>query len=151
MIEKCIASGHNLDNQNITITSRRIVHDYKISQLRKEVGRLGGNPGLKKIRENRENLVNQTFNQKDQSSSSSSSSSSIQKKIYKRKVLLPDEEWIKELQGKECYSHLKVNDQFQKCTTYFDTIGKSVSRRRFLVWLNDPRNAKPMQGNKASW
>lgn len=142
LLKKHIATGEYLDNQNITISSKRMMEDDRIRKIRQEVGKLGGNPQLKGIRRD---LVNQIDNQKPTPSSSSSSSSSIQKKIYKRKVLLPDEEWIKELQGKECYSHLRVNDQFQRCTTYFETKGQSVSRRRFLVWLNDPRNAKPMQ------
>ena len=65
-----------MDNQNITIISRRMVKDERIRKIRQEVGKLGGNPGLIKIREN---LVNQTSNQKDQSSSLSSSSSSKNK------------------------------------------------------------------------
>ncbi|MDD5245229.1 MAG: hypothetical protein PHU49_14565 [Syntrophorhabdaceae bacterium] len=73
LIEKRIASGSILDNQNITIISRRIVRDYEISQIRKEVGKLGGNPKLKKINEN---LDNQSDNQKDRSSVSVSVSSS---------------------------------------------------------------------------
>lgn len=50
-----IADGSYLDNQNIIITSRRMVRDFEISQLRREVGKLGGNPGLKKINENLDN------------------------------------------------------------------------------------------------
>jgi len=50
--EKGIADIHGLDNQsdnqNITIRSRRMVRDLKLSQLRREVGKLGGNPNLKK-------------------------------------------------------------------------------------------------------
>jgi hypothetical protein len=65
LIENDVASGQVLDNQNITIISRRMVKDERIRKLRREVGRLGGNPGLMKIREN---LVNQTPNQKCQSS-----------------------------------------------------------------------------------
>jgi hypothetical protein len=71
LIEKGIASGSVLDNQNVTIISRRIVKDARISQIRREAGKMGGNPGLNKIREN---LLNQTINQKCQSSSSSSTS-----------------------------------------------------------------------------
>ncbi len=52
LFEKGIASGTVLDNQNVTIISRRMVRDCEISQIRKEVGRLGGNPGLKKINNN---------------------------------------------------------------------------------------------------
>ena len=48
-----------------------MVKDERIRKLRQEVGKLGGNPGLIKIREN---LVNQTSNQNDQSS--------VSKKIY---------------------------------------------------------------------
>lgn len=74
LIEKGIASGSLLDNQNITIISRRMMKDVRINQIRHDVGLLGGNPGLLKIKNNRENLVNQTSNQNNQSSSSSSSS-----------------------------------------------------------------------------
>jgi len=65
--EKNIASVHFLDNQNITIISRRMVKDCRISKIRQEVGRLGGNPGLKKIEENRKVLDNQIDNQNNQS------------------------------------------------------------------------------------
>lgn len=67
--EKHIANIEFLDNQNITIISRRMVKDFKISQIRRRVGKLGGNPGLKKIEENNKNLVNQTDNQNVQSPS----------------------------------------------------------------------------------
>lgn len=74
LLQKGIATGEYLDNQNITIISRRMVKDSRISELRRDVGKLGGNPGLKKIREN---LVNQTPNQKCQSSVSVSVSKKI--------------------------------------------------------------------------
>ena len=67
--EKSVADIHFLDNQNITIISRRMVKDNKISLIRQEVGKLGGNPGLKKIEENRKKLVNQSPNQNNQSPS----------------------------------------------------------------------------------
>lgn len=69
LFEKRIASGSVLDNQNITIISRRMVRDAEISKLRREVGKLGGNPELKK---NMKNLDNQTFNQNLTPSSSTS-------------------------------------------------------------------------------
>ena len=77
LIEKRVADGSILDNQNITIISRRMVNDFRISQLRKEVGKLGGNPKLKK---SSNFLVNQTDNQIPTPSSSSSN-----KEIYKEK------------------------------------------------------------------
>jgi len=55
LLDKHIASGSVLDNQNITIISRRMVRDFEISELRKRVGKLGGNPGLKKIQNNLDN------------------------------------------------------------------------------------------------
>lgn len=58
LLEKGIATGEYLDNQNITIISRRMVRDYEISSIRREVGKLGGNPGLMKIKDN---LVNQNL------------------------------------------------------------------------------------------
>lgn len=73
LFEKHIASGSLLDNQNITIISRRIVRDNEISQIRRASGVLGGNPKLIKT----SNILdNQTVNQKPTPSSSSSSSTS---------------------------------------------------------------------------
>jgi hypothetical protein len=71
LIEKHIADGSLLDNQNITIISRRMKRMVEISKLRYEVGLKGGNPALLKTQNN---LVNQTSNQNVRSSSSSSSS-----------------------------------------------------------------------------
>jgi hypothetical protein len=55
-------------NQMITITSRRMVEDERISQLRREAGRQGGNPALQKsdknISESESDLVNQNDKQK---------------------------------------------------------------------------------------
>lgn len=63
--KNCIANISGLDNQNpnqnITITCRRMVRDHQISQLRQQVGKLGGNPQLKQIDQN---LDNQNPNQK---------------------------------------------------------------------------------------
>lgn len=82
----------DLVNQNgsITITSRRIVRDEHIRNIRRLSGSMGGNPILKKT-ENEENLVNQTVNQKPtpSSSSSSSTSSSIKNKRQKIKDIVP--------------------------------------------------------------
>jgi len=61
LIEKHIATGEYLDNQNITIISRRMIKDEKIRQIRREVGKLGGNPKLLKPPMV---LDKQTFNQK---------------------------------------------------------------------------------------
>ena len=87
LLTKGISSGIILDNQNITIISRRMVKDNELSIIRQRVGKLGGNPGLKKIQDN---LFNQTPNQNATKSaslhlqsSSSSSSSSSKKKILR--------------------------------------------------------------------
>jgi hypothetical protein len=71
LLEKGIASGSVLDNQMVNLISRRIKRDSEISQIRYKVGLLGGNPALKKLKEN---LDNQTSNQNVRSSSSTSSS-----------------------------------------------------------------------------
>lgn len=73
LLTKKICDGSYLDNQNITIISRRMVKDYEISKIRREVGKLGGNPGLIKINNN---LDNQNLS-KTASLLSSSSSSNI--------------------------------------------------------------------------
>ena len=73
LIEKHIADGSILDNQNITIISRRMVSDDRLSQIRRISGSLGGNPSLLKIKNN---LVKQNASKSQplllQSSSSTS-------------------------------------------------------------------------------
>jgi hypothetical protein len=54
--EKNIGNVLFLDNQKITITCRRMKRDLEIRELRRSVGKLGGNPNLKK---KQKNLVNQ--------------------------------------------------------------------------------------------
>lgn len=54
--EKNIGNVLFLDNQNITITCRRMKRDLEIRELRRNVGKMGGNPILKK---KQENLLNQ--------------------------------------------------------------------------------------------
>ena len=73
LIEKGIASGEVLDNQTATIINRRMANYDRISKIRQEVGKLGGNPKLAK---SENNLDNQKPNQKRPSSFSFSSSSS---------------------------------------------------------------------------
>jgi uncharacterized protein YdaU (DUF1376 family) len=77
---------------------------------------------------------------------SSSSSSSFKKKINKRKsgTEATDEQWLGELQVLECYSHLNIEHQLQKCQAHFKLRHIQVTRKRFLGWLNHPLNAKPM-------
>jgi hypothetical protein len=55
LFEKHIASGSILDNQSITIISRRMVNDDKLSQIRRASGSLGGNPTLLKTKKNLDN------------------------------------------------------------------------------------------------
>jgi uncharacterized protein YdaU (DUF1376 family) len=80
--------------------------------------------------------------------SSSSSSSSLKEKKYikKRKITEPDDQWLIKIQTMECYSHLNVKDQLQKCIVWFQAKNITVSRQRFLNWLNNPRyNQKPVK------
>jgi hypothetical protein len=86
LFAKCIPSGSILDNQNITIICRRMVRDHKISQLRREVGKLGGNPNLIK---RKENLDNQIDNQILTPSVSVSVSGSVTRKELKESTPLP--------------------------------------------------------------
>jgi len=74
-----ISSGKFLDNQNITIISRRMVKDSKIRQIRRESGKLGGNPSLLNeqvlLNQNSEVRLPHRDNQKPTPSSSPSVSS----------------------------------------------------------------------------
>ncbi len=71
----------DIQNQSITITSRRMVKDEYIRNIRRNAGQLGGNPSLKKPEEkpvlDKQSLVNQ----KPTPSSSSSSSTTKNKHI----------------------------------------------------------------------
>ena len=121
-------------NNEVTLINRRM--------FREENERKNTRLRVSRFRSNAQCNVNVTL----PSPSASPSPTPKQKKIYKRKVLIPDEEWILNLQGMECYSHLSVKEQFEKCTKYFEP--KGVTRKRFLNWLNHPKNAKPMQIKK---
>ena len=54
----------------------------------------------------------------------------------------PDPVWIETLKNKECYAHLNIDLELEKCLTYFETKNIKVSRQRFLNWLN--RNPTPI-------
>jgi len=72
-----------------------------------------------------------------QPNDNSSSSSSLKKEIYKeRKIPIPDDEWIKEIQKKTCYQHINVLMELEKCLAWFKEKNIIVSRKRFLNWLN---------------
>ena len=83
LLEKKICDGEYLDNQNITIVSRRMEKDERIRQIRREVGKLGGNPGLMKIRKNLDNQ-NSTKASTKSASLHLHSSSSINKNIIEQ-------------------------------------------------------------------
>ena len=77
----------------------------------------------------------------------SSSSSPLKENIKeKKRVTLPDSEWLKELQNKPCYFHLTIETEFEKCQTWFKEKNIIVSRSRFLNWLNRSQfQSKPIQ------
>ena len=100
-----VASITFLDNQNITIISRRMVKDEKLREIRREVGKLGGNPKLK-ISSNV--LLNQNNNQNNQSSVSVSVSVSDSKNKYSENS---DEVRLSELLLKNILEH---NPGFKK-------------------------------------
>lgn len=144
LIEKEVASGNLLDNQNITIISRRMIKDVKISKIRQEVGKLGGNPGLLKIKENRKNLVNQNSNQNNQSSVSVSVSDTIKEKIYKKEKLFlpPTEKEVVEYFNEKGYR----KDIARKAFEYYNTAGwkdskgnpvRSWKQKMVGVWFKD--------------
>ncbi|HQQ88584.1 MAG TPA: hypothetical protein PLA72_11345 [Smithellaceae bacterium] len=141
LIKKGIASGDVLDNQNATIISRRMVKDNEISQIRREVGKLGGNPNLVKTEKT---LVNQTVNQNPTPSSSSSSS----KKEKKEKNVLSDEDWLKTLEENPVYSGIEVRAVYGKMLVWCQQKGKKPTRLRFVNWLNrEDRVVAPIPGN----
>ncbi|MFH0857578.1 MAG: hypothetical protein V1848_02410 [Candidatus Magasanikbacteria bacterium] len=112
LIEKGVASGSVLDNQNVTIINRRMVDYDRISQLRQEVGKKGGNPQLLK---SKKNLDNQNDNQKRPSSSSLSSSLSSSKKQKNIKN-------IKNIYGSQFCKVKLTDDEHQKLLIAFGEI-----------------------------
>ncbi len=66
----------------------------------------------------------------------------------KRRLKIPDDEWIKELEEKTIYSHLRVKDELQRCMVWFEAKGITVTRQRFLNWLNNPKyNPRPLDAD----
>ncbi len=139
LLNQHIADGQYLDNQNITIISRRMVHDEKIRKIRQEVGKLGGNPGLKKIREN---LDNQGYNQNSRPSISSSISSSNKEKNNKKRRL-SDEEWTTKI--KELYSWVNWEDVNREMDAWLlNHPGREKTRRFVTNWLIRKQQDKPI-------
>jgi uncharacterized phage protein (TIGR02220 family) len=131
LIEKGIADGSVLDNQNVTIISRRMVRDYQISQIRRDAGRKGGNPALKKPETF---LDNQNDNQNPTPSSSSSKEnilSSVQEVI----------DYLNAKSGKKFNPKTKstmghINARLSEGFTVDDF--KHVINVKCKQWLKDP-------------
>ena len=63
-----------------------------------------------------------------------------------RKPKLPDDLWIISLSKNEAYKDIDIKKELNKCIAWFENKGITVSRQRFLNWLN--RADKPlMEGN----
>jgi len=166
-----------LDNQSLTTTlttlstygvsslceetgalmCRRMVNDEKLRMIRKNCGKLGGNP----------NLLNQISNQtvttgdNQTSTPSSSSSSSIKKneesidKKKKRKrstPLPPDNDWLTSLETSGIYPPaINVRFEFSRAKEWYaENSGTEVTRLQFTNWLGRnlkrlPPSAKPTE------
>jgi hypothetical protein len=144
LLTKKICDGCFMDNQNITIISRRMVSDWKISQIRKAVGKLGGNPNLKK---RDVVLLNQTDNQKSTPSSSSSTSKNINKGngLFKP----PKIEEVRE------YCRLRQNSVDPgKWHDYYSSNGWKVGKNQMKDWQAAVRTWEKSEFNapkKESW
>ncbi|HOD97848.1 MAG TPA: hypothetical protein PLT63_03640 [Syntrophales bacterium] len=137
LIAKRIADGCLLDNQNITIISRRMKRMVEISQIRYQVGLKGGNPALMKTRNN---LVNQTSNQNARSSSSTSSS--IKKESIKKEKIqfinnkfqtIPDALITK---WREVAPGIIINDEIKKAELWL-LAHPEKRRSRYDVFLSN--------------
>uniref|UniRef100_A0A6H1ZHD1 DUF1376 domain-containing protein n=1 Tax=viral metagenome TaxID=1070528 RepID=A0A6H1ZHD1_9ZZZZ len=141
-ISNIIFLDNQSSNQNITIISRRMVKDNRISELRRQVGKLGGNPGLLKIKENSENLVNQTNNQNNQSPVPvpiTVTNKEINKEKYGEfeNVFLSDDE-IKKLEEKHG-EHGKT-DRIEKLSSYIASKGKKYKSHYATILTWDRKN-----------
>jgi hypothetical protein len=138
LLSKSISSGSVLDNQNITIISRRMVRDYEISKIRQEVGKLGGNPGLMKIKEN---LDNQKLSKSASLLSSTSSS-----KIF----IIPD---LSEVTN-YCQERKNGVDP-QKWHDFYSSKGWMIGKNKMKDWKAAVRTWESGVGEggvkKASW
>lgn len=71
-----------------------------------------------------------------------------EKKIVKKRILkLSDEEWMQELKINPAYKGINIEIEHSKCIAWFDNKGITVSRQRFLNWLN--RADKPLKKGEA--
>jgi len=67
-----------------------------------------------------------------------------EKKISKKRIpKLSDEEWMQALKNNPAYKGINIEIEHSKCIAWFDNKGITVSRQRFLNWLN--RADKPLK------
>jgi hypothetical protein len=130
LLSKSISSGSVLDNQNVTIISRRMVRDYEISQIRRTVGKLGGNPGLTKVKEI---LVNQNLSKTASLLSSVSSSD--------KEEVLPEAK-ISFIHKEKKFSGI-VKSHFELWEPAFPAVNIDMELAKMEVWLlANPKNRK---------
>lgn len=63
-----------------------------------------------------------------------------------KKRFLPDADWIQSLKSNPAYAGLDVDREFGKAQAWCDVNKKSLSRKRFINWLN--RSERPMTKRK---
>jgi len=141
LLDKGIASGSVLDNQKITIISRKLVEMERISALRREVGKLGGNPKLTKTEKG---LDNQTDNQKPTPSSSNLHSS----KINYNMATHAWENITDAIRGvwAKAYPYVDIDHELNRAASWLESNPKKQKKdyARFLNnWFS---NARPSSG-----
>ena len=144
LLTKSICGGEYLDNQNITIISRRMVKDIKLSEVRRAVGSMGGNPILKKIDVV---LDNQTDNQNPTPSSSTLLSS-----YSKINTIAPDDKKPSS-NGKPKYNfdthswELISNDFLMILQRAYPAVDIQSQLNKMASWLEThPKNRKSNYG-----
>lgn len=137
-----------IQNETITISSRRMIRDEYIRKVRVLSGSQGGNPTLKTKSQNDVLVKQHLVNQKP--TPSSSSSTSVKKESIKKesKLTLTDEQWLDAIKKNQAYKSISIETEKGKCEAWCFTNGKVFSRRRFVNWLN--RAEKPMEGGNGN-
>lgn len=96
-----------IQNQSITISSRRMVKDEYIRNIRRNAGQMGGNPSLKKEEKDgdldKQNLVNQKPTPSSSSSNNKEKKDIPARKKYLDSVMLTDTEYekLREVMGQK--------------------------------------------------
>lgn len=151
VLKKLLESGVTERDKKGAIINRRMIRDEKVRKIRQNSGKKGGNPTLRKLRQENDlgDLVKQEsknpHKQKPTPSSSSSvtSSSSDKKKRAAREPSGP-EDFLSQLKANPAYRHIDIDREAAKAEQWCKINRRECTQRFFVNWLN--RMDPPLPG-----